>query len=451
MKSGSKKIKRTKSILFILIIILLGIFSSTQLFKYIDIDKSNGKIDDNKTLEYYPVVEDISADIKKYYIYGRSFNIEGNLKETIDESTIKEVTLILKTKDDEISLKTNYEIKDDIISFKISNLINDGVILDNLKIGNYFLLLKVTLTDEKAKYYTLKNITTYGNLEYYSMTRDNQNKYITINFVSKNKISYVNIEVVDKKLPDDVYDIVIDPGHGGVDSGATYKGRHEETINLDVSKKVKTELEKIGFKVRLTRDGDYNPGHKDGSNQYGLGGRVSIPYESKAKYVISIHTNSDVGTIKKGGIEIYMANNSKLDLARLFINNILDNTAIETSVNSMFRKEKGIYVRTFSKDDMKSMKEEANKYNYEMYDVNTQTPYYYMIRETGGMVTNAYIDGRNPKYGKNDYYKSNIGVETYIIELGYINCDTDYNVITRDQVGYAKGIAKSFESYILQE
>ncbi len=446
MRSRSKK--RIKIIPFFIIVVLMLIFY-TKLFKQEDTYTNNGKKDADEVVKYYPVIEDTTAEVNKYYIYGMSFNVEGVLK--LNDSTIKDIVLVLKTENEKISLKTNYEIKEDIISFQSSNIINDGIVLDNLKTGSYFLLLEVVFNNDELKYYSLMNATAYGDIEYYSMTRNNQNKRINVNFISKDNKAYTKIEVDNVVLPEDVYDIVIDPGHGGIDPGAVYKGREEAILSLDVSKKVKKELEKLGFKVKLTRDNDYNPGYLSGIEQYGPGGRVSIPYETKAKYIISIHVNSDNVYVKKGGLEIYMANNSKLDLARLFVNNILANTAIDTSPNPTFRKEKGIYVRTFSNADIKIMKKDTDKNNYKMYDVTTQTPYYYMIRETGGMVTKAYNDGRNPEYNKNDYYNSNIGVESYIIELGYINCDSDYNIITRDQVGYARGIAKSFESYVFQE
>ena len=40
-----------------------------------------------------------------------------------------------------------------------------------------------------------------------------------------------------------------------------------------------------------------------------------------------------------------------------------------------------------------------------------------MLRETGGIATSAYVDGRNPSYGANMFYNSNIGVEAYLLEL----------------------------------
>ena len=63
----------------------------------------------------------------------------------------------------------------------------------------------------------------------------------------------------------------------------------------------------------------------------------------------------------------------------------------------------------------------ANKKGYEPYKITTDTPYLYTIREVGGIATNAYVDGRNKDYSKNEYYRTNQGIECYQIELGYIN------------------------------
>lgn len=52
--------------------------------------------------------------------------------------------------------------------------------------------------------------------------------------------------------------IYLDPGHGGLDPGATYGGVKEEDINLAIALKLKEELGNDGAVVYLTRDGDYD-------------------------------------------------------------------------------------------------------------------------------------------------------------------------------------------------
>ena len=52
--------------------------------------------------------------------------------------------------------------------------------------------------------------------------------------------------------------VVIDAGHGGFDNGAIEYGYFEDRLNLEISLKLKKELESFGAKVYLTRDGDYD-------------------------------------------------------------------------------------------------------------------------------------------------------------------------------------------------
>lgn len=54
-----------------------------------------------------------------------------------------------------------------------------------------------------------------------------------------------------------VLNIVLDPGHGGEDSGAAGKRHQEKAIVLDLAQRVRTRLRRHGFAVRLTRADDY--------------------------------------------------------------------------------------------------------------------------------------------------------------------------------------------------
>ena len=71
-----------------------------------------------------------------------------------------------------------------------------------------------------------------------------------------------------------------------------------------------------------------------------------------------------------------------------------------------------------------------------------------MIRELGGIVTGAYVDGRNKTYGANEYYNSNIGIESYLIELGYINNTDDLNNMLTNKNLYVEAIKNTVKEYI---
>lgn len=87
--------------------------------------------------------------------------------------------------------------------------------------------------------------------------------------------------------------IVIDPGHGGDETGAIGpKGSFEKDITLSIARKIKSHLEtKLGLKVFLTRDQD---------KTLGLVERTAIANNLKANIFLSIHANASYRKIASG-------------------------------------------------------------------------------------------------------------------------------------------------------
>ena len=54
----------------------------------------------------------------------------------------------------------------------------------------------------------------------------------------------------------DLAGVVIDPGHGGSDSGAVGNGIIEKDLTLDISKYMYNRFKELGIPVALTRDSD---------------------------------------------------------------------------------------------------------------------------------------------------------------------------------------------------
>jgi hypothetical protein len=52
---------------------------------------------------------------------------------------------------------------------------------------------------------------------------------------------------------------VIDPGHGGADSGTAHNGLVEKQLTLDIALRLRALLAQAGWHVRLTRDTDIDP------------------------------------------------------------------------------------------------------------------------------------------------------------------------------------------------
>lgn len=89
--------------------------------------------------------------------------------------------------------------------------------------------------------------------------------------------------------------IVIDPGHGGKDTGAVRGNIVEKDITLSISQKLAKELSQAGAAVILTRDSDTDMA-KDGekiTKREDLAARVKKANENNADLYISIHTNAE--------------------------------------------------------------------------------------------------------------------------------------------------------------
>jgi N-acetylmuramoyl-L-alanine amidase len=91
--------------------------------------------------------------------------------------------------------------------------------------------------------------------------------------------------------------IVIDPGHGGIDSGAIVKGLVEKNIVFDFAKMLAGKLEASGrYKVVMTRDSDVF---------LALGERVRIARDSGAALFVSIHADTISDAASVSGATVY--------------------------------------------------------------------------------------------------------------------------------------------------
>ena len=109
--------------------------------------------------------------------------------------------------------------------------------------------------------------------------------------VARNKPTSVVAEINPKKLRQII--VVIDPGHGGKDPGATGKrGSHEKNVVLAISKQLKKIIDKQpGFRAVLTRKGDY---------YLSLRKRLEIARANKADMFIAIHADAYKNTRSHG-------------------------------------------------------------------------------------------------------------------------------------------------------
>ncbi len=105
------------------------------------------------------------------------------------------------------------------------------------------------------------------------------------------------------------YKIVIDPGHGGIDSGAIgiKTGNKESDLNLDLSFFLKDYCESSNLGVTLTRetqDGLYGS-TESGFKRRDMEERKRIILESSPDIVVSIHMNKFPSSARRGAQVYY--------------------------------------------------------------------------------------------------------------------------------------------------
>lgn len=427
-----------KVLIILLILIITGgmyLFAFTDFFKEVKESIIKPKF----------IYEDIlnntkgEVEVSRYTIYGKHLNLEGaiNISKEEDILTPSVYTIVLKNEKEEIIVPTIVEDN----YFTLSKNINNGINLEKMNIGNYILMLKDTSNNI---YYNLINKTDYHDNVYYTITKNGKNNKITFPEKLFQNINYWSINVEDTKLPEDVYDIVIDPGHGGIDTGASNGKYNESKFTLDYAKTLRDVLTEEGLKVKLTREEDVKIDH------YGAGSRTGIPYEVKAKLMYSVHLNSS-NSKNQRGVEIYTAFNDNYDYAKKIAANIVEMVGTPYSNNPMHKVMDGIYMRVYSASDRENLKKDGQKGNFEPYVIDENTTYYYFIRETGGIMTKAFSDGRNPQYKANIYRNMNQGVEAYLCEIAYISQKDDLNLVLNKKDSFINALKKSVLDYLDRE
>lgn len=95
--------------------------------------------------------------------------------------------------------------------------------------------------------------------------------------------------------------IVIDPGHGGYDPGASGSGMQEKAIVLQLARALRRELLKQGmFRVALTRDDDHFLVVEE---------RFALARDLSAALFVSLHADSAGSESSLGGASVYTLSN----------------------------------------------------------------------------------------------------------------------------------------------
>lgn len=134
--------------------------------------------------------------------------------------------------------------------------------------------------------------------------------------------TYNKIDILLKRI--EPVKIVVDPGHGGIDTGTSKGNIVESEVTLSISKKIKTYLDAEGYNVILTRSKDtaLDSLSVSGENRQekDLNARTNMINKSGAELFVSVHVDSLPGSPSTTGSTVYY--NDKYTKSRELAQNI---------------------------------------------------------------------------------------------------------------------------------
>jgi|GEM_PF-3463250 len=294
-----------------------------------------------------------------------------------------------------------------------AEFINKGLYLPKLESGLYHIY---------AGYLPLQAPRDYL-LEGYTITRNGGNLHYR--FAGEDGQLTLRLDEV-TALPFEVYDIIIDAGHGGSNLGAHARGYEEKEENLRASLYLAKLFRAAGLKVACTRYGDYVPGQpgvaEGDIDPYVTDGRVDLVYQARAKYLISNHLNASTRAAYRGW-QLYrsvLADDTwQQAVAAAF-------TAYGHTPNNNFPSfgPPGIY-RRFSQDDPQ-----------------TNHDYYYILREVGGLMTTP--RGFAAAHTQADLHQ---GAEALLVEYAFLDNRDDIEYWQENWQGLVEAVARGCLNY----
>jgi len=190
--------------------------------------------------------------------------------------------------------------------------------------------------------------------------------------------------------PISIRTIVIDPGHGGKDPGAiSRRGLKEKYVVIKIARYLKRDLEKMGFRVYITRNSDV---------YLTLKGRVQYARRHKADLFISVHANSNRSR-KIRGVEVYYLSEKYFDS---------ESKAVVMAENAPFRSSSGLFPKNTQRIIWDLMCVENNTISLDFANTVVST-----LRSMGFKV-------RSPK-GAPFYVLKYAYVPSILVETGYLS------------------------------
>lgn len=212
--------------------------------------------------------------------------------------------------------------------------------------------------------------------------------------------------------------VVLDPGHGGIDSGAVNGSIYESDVTLKIAKYLKEYLEQYEkVTVYLTHEGIP-------SGELTVFDRAIIARDKNADLFVSIHINSSTNS-SANGAEVYVTANTSLDKYNKKTTEL--GNRILKNLQSLGIANRGVLTKVLTTDTT------------DKYSDGTMADYYGIIRYAmrGTKIDYGVIwpDGKEPANIQNGE-----GVPTILVEhcflssskdLGYIDSDEDIKKLAK--------------------
>lgn len=144
---------------------------------------------------------------------------------------------------------------------------------------------------------------------------------------------HIYVAYEESKIPDAI--VMIDPGHGGYDSGAIgYDGTMEKDLALSIAKKTGKKLMELNPKIQViyTRESDEVSWPSDEVQD--LRTRVKMAENQNADYFLSIHLNSNYYTGLYGYTSYVRSNDSASKQISRSVANYLDEAGWEVDLGT---------------------------------------------------------------------------------------------------------------------
>ncbi len=216
------------------------------------------------------------------------------------------------------------------------------------------------------------------------------------------------------------FTIVIDPGHGGKDPGASTAGKNEKDIVLNVAKYLRANLSK-DFNVLLTRSND---------SFISLSQRPNLANKREADMFISLHVNASTSRNPRGVDVFYFSKTSSPYAARI--------AQYENSFGDSFGEKSGSIYQILGELEYKKYQEVSAKLAKGIVD---------NVSRSMAMKNNG-IQGANFAVLRG-LGRANTAIPGVLVELGFLTNPQDRSKIvqTANQKKMANSIAEEVREY----